>query len=104
MRLTYKDQLLEGGVVPERLRKRPGPLVPDVVACEGPRHTRIRTHTHTHTHSPIHQCKSGGGEREPRLNQTLARPHAGGRGRSSSAASLDMAGRDEAHHPQGSAP
>ena len=64
MSLTIQAHPLEGGVVPERLRKRPGPLVRDPVGCEGPRHT----HTHTHTPAYIHQCKSGGREREPRFS------------------------------------
>ena len=43
MRLTFKVQLLKCRVVPERLRKRPGPFVPDAVFCEGPRHTHTQT-------------------------------------------------------------
>ena len=44
MSLTLKQQLLKSGVVPERLSKRPDPLVPDSVACEAP---PTRTYTHS---------------------------------------------------------
>ena len=76
MSLTSNDQLLDGGVVAERLRKRPGPVDPDAVACEGTRHT------HTHTQQS-HQCKEGGrerDEREPRFSHIVATPHAGAEG------------------------
>ena len=47
MRLASKVQLLEGGVVPESLRKHPGPFCLDAADCiQGPR-------AHTHTHSSI---------------------------------------------------
>ena len=69
MRLTVKVQLLEGGVVPERLRKRPGPLCPDELVCEGPP---------TQTHTEPYQCKSGSPEEEPRFRETFPRPHVQG--------------------------
>ena len=43
MGLTMKQQRLKGGVVPERLSKHPGPLVPDFVACECSPHARTDT-------------------------------------------------------------
>ena len=53
MRLTSKAQLLEGGVVPERLSKRLCSLCSDAIPCEPP--PPPPTHTHTEPH---HQSKS----------------------------------------------